>query len=52
MVFQLFHHKVVGSIGVNFGRDMRFARTLIASGNTKQSDMLVSNKLKLQDLFR
>ena len=52
MIFQLFHHKVVGSIGVNAGRDMRFARILIASGKTMQRDMLVNNKLKLQDLCR
>ena len=52
MAFQLLDHKLVGSIGVNAGRDMRFARILMASGGTIQSDLLANSKTTLQDLCR
>jgi NADPH-dependent 2,4-dienoyl-CoA reductase/sulfur reductase-like enzyme len=52
MVFQLLDHKIVGSISVNAARDMRFARMLIASGKTVDSERLANSKSKLQDLCR
>jgi 3-phenylpropionate/trans-cinnamate dioxygenase ferredoxin reductase component len=52
MVFQLLDHKLVGSIGVNAGRDMRFARVLMAAGRTIQGELLADRKTTLQDLCR
>ena len=44
--------KVVGAFGVNAGRDMRFARMLIASEKAIDADLLANEKTKLQDLSR
>jgi len=52
LVFQLLQDSLVGSIGVNAGRDMRFARMLVASGNAVDRDALADVKLKLQDICR
>lgn len=50
--FQMLENKVVGAISMNAGRDMRFARILIASGNALDVDLLVNEKCKMQDLCR
>jgi hypothetical protein len=50
MVFQLQDGKVVGCISMNAGRDMRFARMLIASGRTVDADVLTDTKSRLQEL--
>jgi NADPH-dependent 2,4-dienoyl-CoA reductase/sulfur reductase-like enzyme len=52
LAFQLHDGKVVGCIGVNAGRDMRFARMLIASGKAVDSDVLADSQSKLQELCR
>jgi NADPH-dependent 2,4-dienoyl-CoA reductase/sulfur reductase-like enzyme len=52
IVFQLLRDVLVGSISVNAGRDMRFARMLIASGKAVDREALVNNKVKLQDMCR
>jgi 3-phenylpropionate/trans-cinnamate dioxygenase ferredoxin reductase component len=52
MIFQLHGGKVVGCISMNAGRDMRFARVLIASGRTVDAGVLADTKSKLQELCR
>lgn len=52
MAFQLLENKVVGAFSMNTARDMRFARTLIASGKAIEVDLLVNEKCKMQDLCR
>jgi 3-phenylpropionate/trans-cinnamate dioxygenase ferredoxin reductase subunit len=52
IAFQLLHDVLVGSISVNAGRDMRFARMLIGSGKTVDREALVNTKVKLQDVLR
>lgn len=46
------NEKVVGCISVNAGREMRFARMLIASGRTVDADVLADGKSRLQELCR
>lgn len=50
--FQLQAGKVVGCISLNAGRDMRFARMLIASGKAVDADLLADPRSRLQDLCR
>jgi NADPH-dependent 2,4-dienoyl-CoA reductase/sulfur reductase-like enzyme len=52
LVFQLLRQTLVGAIGVNAGRDMRFARMLVASGDVVDRGALADVKVKLQDLCR
>jgi hypothetical protein len=52
LAFQLHDGKVVGCIGVNAGRDMRFARMLIASGKAVDAGVLADSQSKLQELCR
>ena len=52
LAFQLLRKTVVGAISVNAGRDMRFARMLIASGKPADARELANSKKKLQDLCR
>lgn len=52
LMFQLLQDSLVGSFGVNAGRDMRFACMLVASTNAVDRDALATVKLKLQDIFR
>jgi 3-phenylpropionate/trans-cinnamate dioxygenase ferredoxin reductase component len=52
MMFQLHDGKVVGCITMNAGRDMRFARMLIASGRTVDAGVLADTGSKLQELCR
>jgi NADPH-dependent 2,4-dienoyl-CoA reductase/sulfur reductase-like enzyme len=52
MVFQIQSSKVVGCISMNAGRDMRFARMLIASGRTVDAEVLADGKSQLQELCR
>ena len=52
IAFQLLQDVLVGSISVNAGRDMRFARMLIASGKALDREALANTKVKLQDMFR
>jgi NADPH-dependent 2,4-dienoyl-CoA reductase/sulfur reductase-like enzyme len=52
MVFQIHGGKVVGCISMNAGRDMRFARMLIASGRTVDAEVLADGKSRLQELCR
>jgi 3-phenylpropionate/trans-cinnamate dioxygenase ferredoxin reductase component len=51
-VFQMLQNAVVGSISVNAGRDMRFARKLIASAKAVDPETLSNDREKLQDLCR
>jgi NADPH-dependent 2,4-dienoyl-CoA reductase/sulfur reductase-like enzyme len=52
MLFQLLCKTLVGAISVHAGRDMRFARMLIASGKPVDPDELANSKTRLQDLCR
>ena len=52
LAFQLLRKTVVGAISVNAGRDMRFARMLIASRKRADPDELANSKTRLQDLCR
>jgi 3-phenylpropionate/trans-cinnamate dioxygenase ferredoxin reductase component len=52
LVFQLLDGRPVGAFAINSGRDMRFARTLVARGAAVAREKLTDAKISLQDLCR
>lgn len=50
--FQMLGQQMVGAITVNSGRDMRFARLLIAGKQALDAERLADSSTKLQDLCR
>jgi 3-phenylpropionate/trans-cinnamate dioxygenase ferredoxin reductase subunit len=52
IAFYLAGGKIVGAAGINTGRDVRFARRLIAQGASATAAQLSDPNVKLQSLAR